>query len=117
MSRPYESKYIIQWPGTPTNKIWAVKAIRKLKGWGLKEAKEWAEQDYTKPLEGWLANNDHDISELYRYVENSGGQISDTEEFGKYKDDLKEIVMKATLADDTIFAEQLLRFINGQFKP
>jgi len=96
------------------NKIQVIKAIRQANKMGLKEAKKLAEAAEQE-------SQDIDVPEDQRYgfmqvIDENGGITTNDEQFAKYRDDLKQIAMAATLADDTIIAEEILAFVNDRFR-
>jgi len=96
------------------NKIQVIKAIRAASGLGLKgakymsEASEHESQVIDVPMEQRF--------EFMRIVDENGGVTTNDEQFARYRDDLKQIAMAATLADDTIIAEEILAFVNDRFR-
>ena len=108
-------KVSIKFPKGHSNKISVIKAIRAASELGLKEAKELSEAAVieSKTLE---IRDDADYYELTKIVQQNDGMIVSDEQFGKYRDDLKEIAMAAMLADDTMVAEEILAFVNDRFR-
>lgn len=103
-------KVSVSFPNTPTNKVTAIKAVKFVTDWGLKESKNWVESNRGDIVEGIIPS--HEVVAVKDLVDRAGGVFSDDTELSKYYDDFKEIAMKAMLADDTMAAQQILNFIN-----
>jgi len=108
-------KVSIKFPNGHTNKISAIKAVRSASGMGLKDAKNFVE-DAEHDSMTMDVLDEYDFYELQKTVQQNGGMIVSDEEFGKYRDDLKEIALAAMLADDTMVAEEILAFVNDRFR-
>jgi hypothetical protein len=103
-------KITARWPKDPTDKIRAIKAVRSIADVNLHDAKNWIETNRVDSISGWV--DALRVEEIKELVLVSGGDCVSNTQFDKYRDDIKEIAMKAMLADDTVVAEELLNFIN-----
>ena len=105
---------MFKFPSGMNNKIQVIKAIRAANGMGLKESKELSEAAEHKSQVIDVPNEQR--YEFMKVVDENGGVTTDDEQFARYRDDLKQIAMAATLADDTIIAEEILAFVNDRFR-
>ena len=98
------------WKNVPSNKIKAIKALRSFTTCNIREAKEFLECNTGEVIRGEV--DEYDYESVKQSIIMAEGTVLSNMEFEKYYDDLKELAMKATLADDTVFAKELLEFIN-----
>jgi hypothetical protein len=105
---------MFKFPSGMNNKISTMKAISKANGMGLKESKHLAEAaELTSQV---VDVPDEQRCEFIKVINAAGGVCTSDEQFAKYRDDLKQIAVAATLADDTIIAEEILAFVNDRFR-
>jgi hypothetical protein len=99
--------------GVCLNKVRAIKALKVLCGFGLKESKSHIDRAENTPTIISIPQeiSTKDIDDFINTMVELGGECNPTG-FEEYRDSIKEIALMATLRGDTYVAKTILMFMS-----